>query len=152
MVTKKTASTDWGLHGARPSLTRCSQGMIFITGVYNETPWFQRCFKNRHFSQVLKVSCILHKFKFPSTFFDYFTDHRWGAAVISRCCVPDTCQILGNIYTPYFLRIIFVTDRGDPQGSIFSKTIGSQMEVRLSALRVGRDLLPPTKIPGTHFC
>jgi hypothetical protein len=31
------------------------------------------------------------------------------------------------------------------------KTIGSQMVVRLSALRTGRPL-PRRKIPGTHFC
>jgi hypothetical protein len=29
--------------------------------------------------------------------------------------------------------------------------IGSQMAVRLSALRVGR-ALPPGNVPGTHFC
>jgi hypothetical protein len=29
---------------------------------------------------------------------------------------------------------------------------GSQMAVRLSALRAGRPLFTPTKISGTHFC
>jgi hypothetical protein len=32
-----------------------------------------------------------------------------------------------------------------------SRQLGSQMAVRLSALRAGRPL-PPKKIPGTHFC
>jgi hypothetical protein len=36
-------------------------------------------------------------------------------------------------------------------GSHIFQTIGSQMAVRLSALRAGR-FLPPRKIPGTHFC
>jgi hypothetical protein len=41
-----------------------------------------------------------------------------------------------------------VTGREGPYGC---ETIGSQMAVRLSALRVGRPL-PPRKIPGSHFC
>jgi hypothetical protein len=36
-------------------------------------------------------------------------------------------------------------------GSHIFYTFGSQMAVRLSALRAGR-FLPPRKIPGTHFC
>jgi hypothetical protein len=32
------------------------------------------------------------------------------------------------------------------------QTIGSQMAVRLSALRAGRLPFNPRKIPGTHFC
>jgi hypothetical protein len=37
------------------------------------------------------------------------------------------------------------------RGSHIFYTIGSQMAVRLSALRTGHPLLPG-KIPGTHFC
>jgi hypothetical protein len=42
-----------------------------------------------------------------------------------------------------------VTGRG---GSHIFWTIGSQMAVRLSALRSGRPPFIPRKIPGTHFC
>jgi hypothetical protein len=53
-------------------------------------------------------------------------------------------------------KVIPVTGRGGPQVCETSRlphvlTIGSQMAVRLSALRAGRPL-PPRKIPGTHFC
>jgi hypothetical protein len=34
--------------------------------------------------QVLRVYCILQKFKFPNKFSGYLMDHRWGAAAISR--------------------------------------------------------------------
>jgi hypothetical protein len=50
-----------------------------------------------------------------------------------------------------------VTGPKGPQGCEVSRlphflqTIGSQMPVRLSALRTSRPL-PPRKIPGTHFC
>jgi hypothetical protein len=37
------------------------------------------------------------------------------------------------------------------RGSHIFYTIGSQMAVRLSALRTGRPL-PPREISGTHFC
>jgi hypothetical protein len=38
------------------------------------------------------------------------------------------------------------------RGSHIFYTIGSQMAVRLSALRAGRPPFTPKKIPGTHFC
>jgi hypothetical protein len=37
------------------------------------------------------------------------------------------------------------------RGSHIFKTVGSQMAVRLSALRAGRPL-PPRNIPGPYFC
>jgi hypothetical protein len=53
-------------------------------------------------------------------------------------------------------KAILVRGRGGPQGCeveapTSSKTIGSQMAVRLSALRASHPL-PPRKTPGTHFC
>jgi hypothetical protein len=49
------------------------------------------------------------------------------------------------------------TGRGGPLGSETSSLphfykIGSQMSVRLAALRAGRPPFTPRKIPGTHFC
>jgi hypothetical protein len=54
-------------------------------------------------------------------------------------------------------KAMLVTGREGPQGCETSRlphfplTIGSQMAVRLSALRAGSPL-PPRNIPGTHFC
>jgi hypothetical protein len=54
-------------------------------------------------------------------------------------------------------KTILVTGHEGPYGcatsrlTYFLQTIGSQMAVRLSALRAGRPL-PTRKIPGTHFC
>jgi hypothetical protein len=38
------------------------------------------------------------------------------------------------------------------RGSHIFQTVGSQMVVKLSALRAGRPPFTPRKIPGTHFC
>jgi hypothetical protein len=38
------------------------------------------------------------------------------------------------------------------RGSHIVETIGSQMAVRLLALRANRPPFTPRKIPGTHFC
>jgi hypothetical protein len=32
---------------------------------------------------MLRVSCLLQEFKFPTKYLSYFTGHRWGAVVIA---------------------------------------------------------------------
>jgi hypothetical protein len=36
--------------------------------IFNEAPWFWRCFKNNYYFLILNVSCVMHQFKFPPKF------------------------------------------------------------------------------------
>jgi hypothetical protein len=72
----------------------------------------------------------------------------WGTEYLYiRLLTLDQLLLFKEIHKVQKGKAIPVTSRGGPY--IFYK-IGSQMEVRLSALCAGH-ILPPMKIPGTHF-
>jgi hypothetical protein len=54
-----------------------------VQGVYNKTPWFWRCFKNRKMG-FSGINCLLRTtgVKIPPKFLGYFMGHPWGAPTV----------------------------------------------------------------------